>query len=502
MDFKNVLLREKSFWKEKSRNSWLSQSDANTKFFHITTLARRKRNRIESLKIGENWITDKAEIKNMVTEFYTNLFSVTNSSNIDLLWDGHCCHFTERQRCILDLNPSFNEIKKVVFDMNPSKAPGPDGIKCILYQKYWELVGVSIFEFVKNAFDEGNFDNKFNDTFVALIPKVDKPESLGQFRPISLCNVSYRILTRFLVDRMRPFLSNLIGPHQSSFLPGRMTTDNIVITQEVIHTLMKTKSKKGGMILKIDLEKAYDKISWDFLKQTLVDFNFSNKWIKLIMHCVSTSNVKVLVNGEPCDNIKPGRGLRQGDPLSPYLFVLCMERLANMINEKVYEGSWKGVKASLNGPNITHLFFADDILLFSETDDVNCDTIMDTMDMFCEMSGQSINYQKSLLFVSPNVPRGRKNALHFRCGIPLTDNLGKYLGVPLIHSKMDKRTFKDVLEKTQNRLSGWKTRLLNLAGRVTLVKHVTSCLPMYQMQSLALPMSVCKSFDKMNRDFI
>ena len=135
-----------------------------------------------------------------------------------------------------------------------------------------------------------------NNCFITLIPKVENPETINQFIPITLYNVSYKILTKDLVNIIRPLLGKLIGPFQFSFLPGRQTSDNIIITQEIIHSLEKMKGKEKGMIFKIDLEKACDKVSWEFLEKALINFNFNPKWIKMIMSCVSCCNTKVFWN--------------------------------------------------------------------------------------------------------------------------------------------------------------------------------------------------------------
>ena len=236
--------------------------------------------------------------------------------------------------------------------------------------------------FIKNYFKEESFPSEFNNCFITLIPKVDNPETIKQFRPITLCNVSYKILTKVLVNRIRPLLGKLIGPFQSSFLPGRQTSDNIIITQEILHSLDNRKIGKQGMIFKIDLEKAYDKISWDFLGKALFNINLNVKWVKLIMSCVSGGHTSVLWNGEPLPQITQRRGLRQGDPLSPYLFVICMEYLSGLILDRVEKKQWEGIKASPNGPTITHLFFADDLILFDNADKVNCATILEVLEEF------------------------------------------------------------------------------------------------------------------------
>lgn len=147
------------------------------------------------------------------------------------------------------------------------------------------------------------------------------------------------------------------------------------------------KGKRGGTVFKIDLEKAYDRLSRDLIRDTLHEFKLNDEWVDLIMNCITNNKSFILLNGEIMEGLQIERGLRQGDPLSAYIFVLCMERLSNMINSKVREGSWKGIKASKNSPPLSHLFFADDLILFAKADHTNCETIMDVPNEFCEVSG-------------------------------------------------------------------------------------------------------------------
>ena len=149
-------------------------------------------------------------------------------------------------------------------------------------------------------------------------------------------------------------------------MPGRQIQDNIIVAQEVLHKFRKVRGKSGLMAWKIDLAKAYDRIQWDFIKEVLNEVGIEGKINRLIMSCISSVQFKVIVNGEATDSFRPMSGIRQGDPLSPYLFVLCMEKLSHLINQKLVEGSWKPVKTSRNGPVISHLFFTDDLILFGQ----------------------------------------------------------------------------------------------------------------------------------------
>lgn len=189
---------------------------------------------------------------------------------------------------------------------------------------------------------------------MVLIPKVEQPSTLRDLRPITLCNVAFKVITKVLVNRLQPFSCNLIGPMQNNFIPGRGTMDNAFLAQEVIHHMSKSTAKKRSVAFKIDLEKAYDNVSWIFLRETLKFYGFPEVTINLIMSCVTSSQVFILWNGSRLLAFKPGRGLKQGDPMSPYLFVLCMERLLVLIQSLVDKGEWKPILLSKHGPPISY----------------------------------------------------------------------------------------------------------------------------------------------------
>ncbi|XP_028099143.1 uncharacterized protein LOC114298722 [Camellia sinensis] len=220
------------------------------------------------------------------------------------------------------------------------------------------------------------------------------------------------------------------------------------------------------------------------------------------MCCVTSVTTTIIWNGERLQEFKPRRGLRQGDPFSPYLFVLCLERLSNMIRTKVENKEWKGIHVARGGPCLTHLLFADDLMLFAKADISNCDTIMTVMNEFFEIFGLKINAHKSKLFVSPNIDRRNTRELSTNCGIPLTFELGKYLGVPLIHGRVNKGHFNTILEKMQRKLAGWKTSVVSLAGRATLIQSVSFVLPAYTTQTMELPIKVCNEIDRLNMNFL
>lgn len=265
-----------------------------------------------------------------------------------------------------------------------------------------------------------------NDTFITLIPKLDEVTCMKHFRPIGLCNVSYKTVTKIIARRVRCFLHKLVGPAQCSFVPKRQSHDNIIVTQEIVHSMRNKKGKKGWMVIKIDLEKAYDRLKWIFVKDTLEDIGFPHSIVQLIWFCISTPKMKLLWNGEVLEEFKPERGTRQRDPLSPYLFVLFIERLFQMIEVVVSGKRWQPIQVARRGPKVSHLAFTDDLILFAEANIEQAKLIKTILSLFCDSSGQKVSLDKTRVFFSKNVGWEVKNDICNELGFHMTDDLGKY----------------------------------------------------------------------------
>ncbi|GLT34655.1 hypothetical protein SLA2020_091580 [Shorea laevis] len=221
--------------------------------------------------------------------------------------------------------------------------------------------------------------------------------------------------------------------------------------------MQKKRGQKGAIVFKIHLHKAFDSVDWDFLHKVLIDFNIPAPWIRLIMFSVTSLQLSVLWNGKELPSFQPQRGLCQGDPFSPYLFIMVMEKLSHMIQSRVASNSWKPFHISRGGLALAHLFFADDLMLFYNASLAQVEMVMECLNEFAEVSGLDINLSKSKMYVSPNIQSQVAGGWSAACGIPLTKDLGTYLGVPILHGRPRASTYKHLRKYKQSYLVGNRT---------------------------------------------
>ena len=229
---------------------------------------------------------------------------------------------------------------------------------------------------------------------------------------------------------------------------------------------------------------------------------FHSDTVELILSYISTTLATLLFNGDQIGEICPSYGLRQGDPILPYIFILCMEYLSTLINLKCEEGSWKKIKASHSGLGFSHTFFVDDLLLFAKTNERNVEVVVEVLDVFCKLSSLKIGKEKSKIFFSPNVTMEDKLDIVNLTRISETHFLGKYLGFPLIHKGRRRNEFHFVVERVQAKLDGWKSKCLSPVGRLVLIKVAVTAIPEYTMQCHKLPAKVCEEVNKLVRNFL
>ena len=343
-----------------------------------------------------------------------------------------------------DLTRSFTamEVEQALKQMKPMTAFGPDGMPPILYKSYWNTVGSDVIDASLSVLNSGIMPPNLNHTFITLIPKTKSPTNLKDYCPISLCNVIYKIISKTIANRLKKFLPKLVSETQSAFMSDRLISDNIIVAFETLHHLKnKRKGKTGFMALKLDMSKAYDRVKWDFLDKIMERLDFDGKWRNLVGCCIRSVSFSIMVNGEPRGFFHPSRGLYQGDPLSPYLFLLCAEGFRSLIQQAANNGEICGVPLCKEGPKITHLFFVDDSMLFCRANDIDFQTVMNILTKYEEALGQKINHGKTQLFFSANTQEDIKNMVKDLVGVEVVTQYEKYLGLPSFVGRAKKETF-------------------------------------------------------------
>lgn len=345
---------------------------------------------------------------------------------------------------------------------------------------------------VLNFLNGGDIPQGWNDTVVTLIPKVQSPERLKDLRPISLCTVVYKLASKVLSNRLKLILPDIISPNQSAFVPQRLITDNVLLAYEMTH-FMQTKrtGQEGYAALKLDMSKAYDRVEWSFLEKMMVRLGFAEGWVKLIMRCVSTVTYRIKVNGDLTDQIIPSRGLRQGDPISPYLFLICAEGFSSLLYAAEERGDLSGVKVCQQAPSVSHLLFADDSLLLFKVNERSAQCLQNVLNLYESCSGQIVNKDKSSIMFSKNTSQADRKMVMEILDISTEARNEKYLGLPVYMGRSRAKTFAYLKERVWKKIQGWKEKLLSKAGKDILIKAVAQAIPTFAMSCFDLTKTLC-----------
>ncbi|XP_071719506.1 uncharacterized protein [Rutidosis leptorrhynchoides] len=447
------------------------------------------------LSFGGRLVMVNAVISNLPIH-YMSIYKVP----ISVIKTGNFRVLSTQQSESIEAPFSEAEVRKAVWDCGDDKAPGPDGFSIRFIKHFWDLLKEDVIKFVNCFHASGYIPNGCNSSFFTMLPKVDSPLLVKDYRPISLIGIQYKILAKILASRLSLVIDSVISNNQSAFVKGRQILDGPLIINELVDWCKR--KKKQAMLLKVDFEKAFDSISWEYLISMLGFLGFGKRWILWIKGCLMSSRASVLVNGSPSEEFHIGRGLRQGDPLSPFLFIICMEGLHAAIMDSMHLNFFKGVQVGC-GPNaqvVSHCFFADDALFVGEWNDGNAQNLLCILRCFQLVSGLRINMIKSnLLGVGINGVEVDRLAGNLGCRpdkLPFT-----FLGLPVGKNMNRIDSWDPILNKFKSKLATWKVNLLSFGGRLTLIKSVLGALGTYYFSMFKAPKGVLKSFESIRAKF-
>lgn len=319
-----------SLMRQKARVKWIKEGDCNSRYFYLLMNSKRRNNDIKGVYIGGSWVDDPIRVKKEVCRFFAHRFKEVDQCRPDLrgvLFGSIGLH----QNDMLVGQFLEEEIRTAVWDCGSDKCPGPDGLNFKFIKHFWELIKPDISRFIAEFHANGIFPRGENASFIALIPRKSDPQNLNEYMPISLIGCVYKIVAKLLTNRLKKVLPGIIDERQSAFISGRQLLHSVLIANETMEEAKRC--HKPCLVFKVDYERAYDSISWEFLSCMMKRLGFCHKWISWIEGCFKSATVSALVNGSPTNEFTPQRGLRQGDPLAPLLFNIAAEGLTDLMRE-------------------------------------------------------------------------------------------------------------------------------------------------------------------------
>ncbi|KAL6570156.1 hypothetical protein OROMI_014670 [Orobanche minor] len=492
-----LLSMEEDFWKQKANMKWMVEGERNSKFFHSIVRKKRQNFFLHRIRDRGNLISDPEEIKFSAIKYFSECFADPNPFLEDVDPTLIPNIINNDQNKMLCANPTFDEIKNCIFQMNGDSVAGPDGFGIKIFQVCWDIIAWDVFDAVLDFFSGSTMPRAFTTTTISLIPKNNNPQSWKDFRPISLCNTTYKIISKILAKRLGNILPSFINPAQSGFIKGRNITDNILTAHEVTHDISQSVT---NTIIKLDMEKAYDRLNWNFIIQVLTKFGFSNVWINFIKACISNCWFSILVNGQSVGFFKSERGVRQGDPLSPLIFAIAADYFSRSI-DNMFEKNPAMFYKIKKKVKITHLGYADDILIFLNASGKNLHIFNNCITHYECVSGQKINTYK-INFIMHKPTPAVVNWVQRISGFNKADLPIMYLGVPLWKGFQSFDMYGSLISKIKNKILNWNHHLLSTGDRLELIKLVLNSVAFFNLQVLKPPENVIIAIERLFNKFL
>ncbi|XP_020681303.2 uncharacterized protein LOC110098734 [Dendrobium catenatum] len=483
-----------SWLTQRAKTSWLSQGEDDLSFLFAKIRHRSNKSCIREITTDEGHFTSHAEVSRAIVNHFKKLYNPTFKPAIyHSIPAGQTVPIHLYDMLIASV--SFDEVKKAVFEGSVSSTPGPDGFSFGFYSKAWHLIGFQVFKAVSYFFTSGSFPKRMKAMAITLIPKNSHATHINDYRPISLCNVFYKIIAKILANRLKKVLPLIIHDSQSGFIAQRCSTDYIILASELLRDF-KGSSKK--FCAKLDIKKAFDCVSREFLIDRLIQKGFSDRFVSWIKGCIWEIHFSVCLNGNLEGFFNSSAGLRQGCPLSPLLFCIVMDGLSQTLNLPYINSGFKGIQCS--NFHVNHLMYADDLLVFGTATTENAQALSNCLLLFGSCFVLFINTSKSSILFSKSV-----SEVFQICeilGIHQVIESFIYLGLPISPKRLKISHFQPLLSRLSALLDGWKIKFLSFAGRVQFLKFTIINTIAYWIRGAIIPKSCCGDINKLCSRFL
>lgn len=458
---------------QRARVRHIAEGDANTKYFHLLARSRRRRNIITQVRAGDEIARTQDSIEEAVSLHYASVFGQAPVLGDQL--DLEALGFAALDLSALDLPFTADEVWAAIRELPSDRAPGLDSYNGAFYKSAWTVIQQDIMEALNALlFGDNRAFSHLNSALVVLLPKRPEAATPTDYRPITMIHSFAKLVSKLLAIRLAPRLQELVAENQNAFIKGRLIHNNFKFVQRV--AVLIRRRKIPGLLLKLDISKAFDSLAWPFLLQVLQAYGFSNLWQRWIAALLSTATSRILVNGQPGRRIAHRRGVRQGDSLSPMLFILAMEVLSRLFNLAQQEGIIRGV----SHPGIRHIcsLYADDVVLFAHPSVNEASAIKELLRIFGDASGLRTNLAKCSITEIHGAQETLADIQQI-LGCQIAPFPIRYLGLPLGTTKLPKAVIQASVDAVAKKMPTCHGQLMARSGRLVWIKSMLSAVPIY-----------------------
>lgn len=492
-----IVMQDEEKWKQRAKRTWVKLGDKNTNYFHKIASMRKRKSNIDVVVQEDIQVIEHKQKAKVFFDYFVGLIGTQHNQEMQFDYSQVYQSQPQMQQLHHLAQPiTVQEVQETIAKMPANKAPGPDGYTGEFYKKFATIMVSDLVQAYNHMLQMDTPTMwPMDDSYIALVPKKEGALKTTDYRPLSLINSVQKIFSKVMANRLKPVIGEFVDHSQTGFMQNRYINEGFLYAQELVTMATKQRQKVG--LFKADIFKAFDTLSWDFLEQILRAKGFPERWIKLVVGAIVRGSSRVIMNSVAGKKINLRRGVRQGDPMSPYLFILAMDFLAKWTNRLVQLELFQ-----VPLPNCKPcLLFANDTLFILQPTTQQMQFLKIILNLFQKLAGLKVNLEKSeLVITTAEQHEVQQMARLMNCKettFPIT-----YLGMPLSNKRLKKEHYNALIHKIDKKLPTWKASLLSIGGRITLINAVLTAIPVYMMQTFILPKWVIKRIDKARRKFL